>query len=165
VADDRRVRLALAITILGLAAAASSCGGSGPERSKAAATSGPRASCEDPSPIGDAPGDMGPEVQGHATDAELWGLIMAREFPLVAGPHEIKIVWRMTGSGPLKLAAYDAKGRELPLAWGPEEHGGSNYRRPGDEWGSGYHFRHPGCYRLTARRAQGRGEVWLAIGA
>ena len=44
---------------------------------------------------------------GHGTGAQLWGLIMASPFPPVAGPHDVKVVWRMTGSGPLKLAAYD----------------------------------------------------------
>ena len=71
----------------------------------------------------------------------------------------------MTGSGPLKVAAYDAQGTRLPLAWGPEEHGGSTYQRPGDEWGVGYVFRKPGCYRLTARRTVGSAEVWLRVKA
>ena len=45
----------------------------------------------------------------------------------------------MTGSGPLAVAAYDAQGRKVPLAWGPEPHGGSNYRRPATS-GGGYRF-------------------------
>jgi hypothetical protein len=54
---------------------------------------------------------------------------MARRFPIVAGSDGVKIVWRMTGSGPLKLAAYDGRGRRLGLAWGPEPlcEGGSTY--------------------------------------
>lgn len=76
----------------------------------------PRGSCDEPSPIGDAPGVGGPEVQGYGTGAQLYGLIMSREFPLTAGPNEVKIVWRMTGSGPLELAAYDPKGKKVPLA-------------------------------------------------
>jgi hypothetical protein len=65
----------------------------------------------------------------------------------------------------LKLAAYDAGGRRRRLAWGPEEHGGSNYRRPGGEWGSDYRFPHPGCYRLTARRTVGSVEAWPRVRA
>jgi hypothetical protein len=90
---------------------------------------------------------------------------MARRYPLVAGRHDVKIVWRMTGSGPLSLAAYDGRGRRIALAWGPVDHGGSNYRRPGAEWGGGYRFRRPGCYRLTARRTHGGGEAWLRVGS
>jgi hypothetical protein len=127
------------------------------------AVTGPVASCARPSPIGQAPGSIGPEVLGHGTGAQLWGLIFAR-VPLVAGPGVVKVVWRMTGGGPLKLAAYDSRGRRIALAWGPEPHGGSNYRRPGDEWGGGYRFRRPGCYRLTARRTAGRAEAWLRVG-
>jgi hypothetical protein len=142
------------------------CGSGGQgSRSSAArpATTGPLASCARPSPIGEAPGVGFPEVRGHGTAAQLWGLIFAR-VPLVAGAGDVKVVWRMTGSGPLNLAAYDSRGRRIALAWGPEPHGGSTYRRPGDEWGSGYRFPHPGCYRLTARRTEGRGEVWLRVG-
>jgi hypothetical protein len=89
---------------------------------------------------------------------------MVPRFPVSAGRRSVKIVWRMTGSGPLKLAAYDVHGRKVPLAW-IEPHGGSNYRRPGDEWGSGYRFPHPGCYRLTARRTVGSAEAWLRVRA
>jgi hypothetical protein len=49
---------------------------------------------------------------------------------------------------------------------GPEITGrGSNYHRPGDEWGSGYRFLRPGCYRLTARRTVGSAEAWLRVRA
>jgi hypothetical protein len=127
------------------------------------ALTGPAASCADPSPI--AVGNQGPEITGRGRGAQLHGLIMVARYPLAAGRQTVKIVWRMTGSGPLQLAVYDANGRRQRLAWGPEEHGGSNYRRPGDEWGSGYRFKHPGCYRLTARRAHGSAEVYLRVRA
>lgn len=127
------------------------------------ASYGPLASCSQPSPIDKAPGIGAPEVVGHGTDAGLWGLIQAPRYPLVAGEGVVKIVWRMTGHGPLKLAEYDGHGRRFLLAWGPEVHGGSNYARPGGEWGAGYRFRRPGCYRLTARRTEGSGDVWLRV--
>ncbi len=114
-------------------------------------------------PVDKAPGDLGPEVLGRGIGAGLRGLIMAPRFPLVASRQVVKIVWHMTGNGPLKLAAYTARGRAVALAWGPEAHGGSNYVRPGDEWGAGYRFSRPGCYRLTARRTAGSGEIWLRV--
>jgi hypothetical protein len=126
------------------------------------ALTGPAASCSRPSPV--AVGRQGPEITGRGRGAQLHGLIMVPRFPISAGRRTVKIVWRMTGSGPLKLAAYDAHGRKVPLAW-TEPHGGSNYRRPGDEWGSGYHFLRPGCYRLTARRTVGSAEAWLRVRA
>ncbi|HZO79504.1 MAG TPA: hypothetical protein VFB39_15805 [Solirubrobacteraceae bacterium] len=82
-----------------------------------------------------------------------------------AGEDVVKIVWHITGHGPLKLAEYDERGRPIALAWGPEAHGteASNYARPGEEWGAGYLFRQPGCYHLTAHRTKGRAEVWLWV--
>jgi hypothetical protein len=154
----RRARAAAAL-FAGLVAAG--CGGA--PQAAAPKTTGPEASCASPSPI--AVGKIGPEVVGRGKGAQLHGLVMARAFPLAASRHDVKIVWRMTGSGPLAVAAYDAQGRKVPLAWGPEPHGGSNYRRPGDEWGVGYRFAEPGCYRLTARRSEGSAEVWLRIRA
>ena len=126
------------------------------------AVSGPAASCADPSPI--AVGKQGPEITGRGRGAQLHGLIMVPRYPIAAGRSTVKIVWRMTGSGPLKLAAYDSAAAPAPRL-GPEEHGGSNYRRPGDEWGSGYRFPRPGCYRLTARRTVGSAEAWLRVRA
>ena len=121
------------------------------------------ASCSHPSPFDTAPGVGGPEVIGSGSGAQLWGLVMARQFPLVASRAVVKIVWRMTGKGSLKQVGYSHHGKSLQLAWGPEIHGGSNYARPGIEWGAGYRFTTPGCYRLTARRARGSAVVWLRI--
>ena len=150
----RRAAIAVALLLVG-------CGSA--DKPAPPAVTGPAASCADPSPI--AVGDQGPEITGRGRGAQLHGLIMVPRYPIAAGRSTVKIVWRMTGRGPLKLAAYDANGRRERLAWGPEEHGGSNYRRPGDEWGSGYRFPHAGCYRLTARRTVGSAEAWLRVRA
>jgi hypothetical protein len=150
------MRRAAALALLALAG----CGSAGKPASPA--VTGPAASCARPSPI--AVGKQGPEITGRGHGAQLHGLIMVPRFPISAGRRSVKIVWRMTGSGPLQLAAYDAHGRRVPLAW-IEPHGGSNYRRPGDEWGSGYRFPHAGCYRLTARRTVGSAEAWLRVRA
>jgi hypothetical protein len=128
-----------------------------------AATTGPVASCSKPSPIDRAPGVGGPEVIGRGVGARLWGSIQARQFPLRSGKGEVKIVWHMTGHGPLKVAAYDSRDHRIPLAWGPEVHGGSDYDRPGQEWGAGYLFTQPGGYRLTAQRINSSVEVWLHV--
>jgi hypothetical protein len=154
-------RAFLAAAVVATALSGCGAGADSPSSRARSAATGPLASCDRPSPIGDAPGIGGPEVVGHGVAARLWGLIQARRYPLVAGRDVVKVVWRMTGRGPLHLAAYDGRGQRIPLAWGPEPHGGSNYRRPGDEWGAGYRFRRAGCYRLTAQRTTGSAVVWL----
>jgi hypothetical protein len=71
----------------------------------------------------------------------MWGLIMlgGPVTPLRVG-EDVKIVWRITGRGPLQLATVGPDGRHHPLQWGPQLHSGSSYTRPGDEWGAGYRF-------------------------
>ncbi len=93
----------------------------------------------------------------------LWGLVLAA-IPIRAG-DEVKIVWRMTGSGPILLRAVSPRGRVAPLVWGPEPHVSSSYTRPGDEWGAGYRFTSPGCWRLHAERDDGEADVWLYVAA
>ncbi|MEO3892692.1 hypothetical protein [Nonomuraea sp. B5E05] len=110
-----------------------------------------------------APADGGfPEVQGTAQDAELWGLLFVKRTPIRHG-DEIKIVWRMTGEGPLHVKATLPGGAAATLVWGPEEHGGSTWRRPGQEWGTGFVFPEPGCWKIELTRTRGSGHVWLAV--
>lgn len=77
--------------------------------------------------------------------------------------EQVKIVWRMTGSGPLSLTTTSPQGDPVALRWGPEHHGGSTYHRPGDEWGAGYLFPSAGCWHLHAQRAAGSADVWLQV--
>jgi hypothetical protein len=77
-------------------------------------------------------------------------------------PHagtELKIVWRVTGTGPLDVRATRPDGTRSPLTFGPEEHGGSTFHRPGDEWGTGFLFDAQGCWLLDVRR----GEVTASV--
>ncbi|MGP3954444.1 hypothetical protein ACTWPT_00495 [Nonomuraea sp. 3N208] len=103
-----------------------------------------------------------PEVQGTARDAELWGLLFAKGPPLPRG-QEVKIVWRMTGQGPLQIKAELPDGTRARLAWGPEEHGGSTWQRPGEEWGTGFVFPKRGCWKIELTRTRGSGHVWLPV--
>ena len=102
-----------------------------------------------------------PEVQGTARDAELWGLLFS-PVPFKR-KKEIKIVWRMTGEGPLKAVATLPDGTRAKLAWGPEQHGGSTWHRPGDEWGTGFAFPKAGCWKIELSRTRGSGTVWLPV--
>jgi hypothetical protein len=106
------------------------------------------------------------EVRGSGT---LWALL---ESGIFADPHgaalddvvgkETKIVWRRSGQGDLQLSAIVPDGGIV----GPERieaHGGSNWRRPGDEWGSVFTFSKPGCWQLHAERAGGTADIWLLV--
>lgn len=79
--------------------------------------------------------------------------------------EQIKIVWRITGSGNLKLSAVDPEGRVHAVQWGPDLHLSSTYRRPGQEWGAGYLFTQPGCWTLRAIRGEATADVWLNVAA
>jgi hypothetical protein len=101
------------------------------------------------------------EVRGISQDAELWGLLFAK-VPFERG-QEIKIVWRMTGEGPLKASASLPSGERAELVW-LEDHGGSNWQRPGYEWGTGWVFPKAGCWKVELSRTHGSGHVWLKVG-
>ncbi len=107
------------------------------------------------------------EIRGTTDRGQLWGLAFKTPFsdgPIRAG-QRMKIVWRMTGHGSLKVTVTDPSGRAAPLMWGPEAHGGSTFQRPGDEWGTGFRFDKPGCWAIALRRADTRGAVWLRVQA
>jgi hypothetical protein len=104
------------------------------------------------------------EARGSGT---LWALIEGGTFgasraavlDAVIG-KATKIVWRMGGQGDLRLSAISPEGATVA----PSElkvHDGSNWKRPGDEWGSTFTFSQAGCWRLHAERASGVGDLWL----
>jgi hypothetical protein len=102
-------------------------------------------------------------VEGTSRGVTLWGLLMfPHALPARVGDQE-KIVWRMTGTGPLKLTAIGPDGGRHRLAWGPDFHQGSTWDKPGDEWGAGYVFSAPGCWDLRATRGQATANVWLRV--
>jgi len=112
--------------------------------------------CQPASPI------AGTEVMGTAPGGSLYGLLFAGEPPSVVAGQEIKIVWRMTGTGAFAASAHsgDADAR---LTFGPEAHSGSNYVRPGDEWGTGWIFPTAGCWDVHLSRGDLDGHVWLNV--
>ena len=119
-----------------------------------------RAGCQPASPIASV--DI-PEVLGTATGGQqLHGLLFRTQSPVAVG-DTLKVVWRMTGTGDLTATATAPDGTDQRLDWGPEAHSGSSYVRPGDEWGVGYRFTQPGCWHLHLGRADGEGDVWLAV--
>jgi hypothetical protein len=100
-----------------------------------------------------------PEIEGTSANASLFALLFN---PLTSG-HQIKIVWRMTGNAGLHLAASGPQGQQLQPDWGPDAHTGSNWNRPGAEWGAGFTFSAAGCWNIHATRDDASGDVWLVI--
>jgi hypothetical protein len=116
--------------------------------------------CDPPSPVSASP-IGGRQVEGTGHGAELWGLLFFAHSPRAG--HQVKIVWRMTGNGPLKLTATGPGQRHLRPAWGPEPHGGSNWDKPGKEWGSAFDFTAPGCWDLHATREEASADIWIQV--
>ena len=104
-----------------------------------------------------------PEVQGTATNAELWGLIMSTSGVPPRANTMVKIVWRITGSGFFDIVALGPHGMKVPPSQGPTRHLGSNWNRPGDEWGTVFTFPVAGCWDLHVTRDNAFGDVWLKI--
>jgi hypothetical protein len=98
-----------------------------------------------------------PEVQGTAPHASLWLLL----FGETKVGMDLKIVWHMTGTGDLHLVAIGPEGQQITPDWGPEEHGSSNWDRPGNEWGAGFTVPVAGCWDLHATRDGTAGDAWL----
>jgi hypothetical protein len=93
----------------------------------------------------------------------LWALFMPGPAGWSAGA-EIKIVWRMTGSGDLTMSATGPGGRTTSPTSGPDAHSGSNFDHPGDEWGTIWIFPVAGCWTLNAARAGGQtGELAVRV--
>ena len=121
-----------------------------------------RKNCQPASPM-NTNAQGGAEVQGAATNAELWGLIMSTSGVPPLANSLVKIVWRMTGSGDFTIVALSPSGMELPPSQGPIKHLGSSWSRPGDEWGTGFIFPVAGCWDLHAIRGKAFGDVWLKV--
>ncbi len=120
-----------------------------------------RKNCQPASPIDEA--SVGPEVQGTATNAELWALLQSTSGVPPRANSLVKIVWRMTGSGDFTSVALGPSGIKVPPSQGPNAHLGSNWNRPGDEWGTGFTLLVAGCWDLHATRGNAIGNVWLKI--
>jgi hypothetical protein len=112
--------------------------------------------CHPPSPI-----DSLAEIRGTATGAQLWALLFASQ-PIHL-QQSIKIVWKMTGTGPFSISTHGPQKKQAQLTFGPELHSGSNWNRPGDEWGTGFIFPLAGCWDLHITRGAAYGDVWLIV--
>jgi hypothetical protein len=128
-----------AVLVAGLTVLAG-CSSSGTDGGLSAASPAP--SSAGPSTCTPSAVDNG-EVEGTSTDGvSFFALLqaapadMTRDGSGLRARREIKIVVRVGGTGDLGVSAEGPAGQRVRPSWGPEAHGGSNFDRPGDEWGS-----------------------------
>jgi len=114
-----------------------------------------------PFKIGQDTGGL-PEIQGRSETQTLWALLFPYHLP-VWSDEDLKIVLRMTGNGKFSVAAQHTDGTVIQPIFGPEPHGGSSWHRPGDEWGTGFHFPEAGCWRILVQYGTDTGEVDLLV--
>ncbi|HZO71412.1 MAG TPA: hypothetical protein VFB60_04365 [Ktedonobacteraceae bacterium] len=100
-----------------------------------------------------------PEVRGTTNaKTELWALL----FNAMNAGQELKIVWRMTGNGDIQAVAQGPHGQTVQPKW-VSFHSGSNWNRPGPEWGTGFVLPEPGCWDFHVSRTDASGDVWLLV--
>ena len=112
------------------------------------------AKCSPPSPI------IGNEFRGTSGNGRLSGLIFATKSSMHLG-DDIKLVVRMTGSGPLAITATAPDGTSMTLR--PTPHTGSSFDRPGDEWDTGITYQQAGCWQIHFERSDSSADVWFQV--
>jgi hypothetical protein len=112
------------------------------------------------------------EVFGTGVGGELWTLFILPSDSAWASStsavidgvvnKQVKIIFKFDdGAG--SLYAVDPSGVQVKPVWGPESHGSSNWLRPGAEWGAGFVFDRPGCWRIHVSSGRSFGDAWLAV--
>jgi hypothetical protein len=134
----------------------------GPDQPPASATAGPvtTSTCPPTAQLGGSA--TLPERQGAGNGVTLWALFFPTQPALTAG-QEIKVVWRMIGSGDFSVSATGPDGTVVKPVWGPEQHGDSTWHRPGQEWGTGWVFPSAGCWTVNAKRTSDSGYLVLRV--
>lgn len=114
--------------------------------------------CRPPSPLDNSNIEL-PEAQG--TTPVLWSLFLDG---IPTARTDNKVVWRIdaTLQGPPQVVALGPYGQHLlPLPL--NEHDGSNWNRPGSEWGTLFNFPVAGCWDLRVTAGTVVGDVWIVV--
>lgn len=125
-----------------------------------------RPGCDPVSPTldwfdGDGPEAGLAETRATSDSIEAWGLLW--QTPPLEIDQEIKMVWRATGSGEVRIRAISEEGEVIEPTWGPDLHADSNFDRPGDEYGSAFVFPSPGCWEIEIARGNDTAHVWVRV--
>jgi len=156
--------LVLAACSTNTSAPASRVAQGSPHTSSSTASPTPRLGapgCRPPSPLDTS--NLGfVEARGTATGTQLWALFLGGVPP--AGT-EIKIIWRATDVSTLQFRAnaLGPRGLHVQPLFGPELHSGSDWQRPGGEWGTGFWFLVAGCWDLHVTDEDAVGDVWIVV--
>ncbi len=122
--------------------------------------------CDPPSPYAPwFPAGALTEMLGTGSgDAVMWALWWDR--PPLRVRTEIKLVLRLTGTGPFDVVAIHEDGTQIEPNWGPNDHGpaSSSYGRPGNEWGMAFFFTQTGCWNLHVTRGADTVDAWVEVG-
>jgi len=94
------------------------------------------------------------------SDGEMWALLF---FETAHANEDEKIVWRITGTDEEFQAQAQSEDGTIILPIWSEYHGGSNWQRPGQEWGTGFNFPTPGCWTIGAARGTTIGEIFIDV--
>ncbi len=102
------------------------------------------------------------EARGTATGTQLWALFLGG-VPTVG--FDIKIIWRATdvSTQQFHVIALGPRGLHVRPLFGPDFHSGSDWRRPGGEWGTGFRFLVAGCWDLHVTDEDAVGDVWIVV--
>jgi hypothetical protein len=118
----------------------------------------PRA-CQAPAAI--AASSIGiPEAEGRGSALSLWALFFVDP---VTVERRVKIAWRVTGSGIFRVTALSPSGLRIKPLTDPVAHTGSNWQRPGDEWGTFFVFPARGCWDLRVSRGDASADLWIDV--
>ena len=91
----------------------------------------------------------------------VWALPLGH-LPVEVG-GDLKVVWRATGRGPLRVVFKNPNG-QVQTFDGPTPHSlASNFDRPGDEWGTIFHFDVPGCWTIGLSRSGTSARVRVTV--
>jgi len=138
----------------------------------AAACTGGEVICE-PAPFADASSHDDALATSDGA-IEVWGLFYPPSFSdLDDAPVQIempqpgdegltKVVWRATGEGPFVAEASGPDDVSIEPT-GVVEHLGSNWDRPGDEWGTTWNFPQPGCWTFTITRGDDTAQISIEV--
>jgi len=116
--------------------------------------------CHPPSPL-DVSNTGYQEALGTTGGTTLWVLF---EGGIPSARSDAKLIWRLGPrfQEPLRFVGLGPQGQnQLPLF--VSAHEGSNWNRPGDEWGTGFHFPVAGCWDMRVTGRKDVGDVWIVI--
>jgi hypothetical protein len=110
---------------------------------------------------GSTAGIPGTEVRAESATLEVWALLYEPS-PWKAG-QEVKVVWRATGAGAFAVTAFGPEFQRVAPIAGPTEHYGSNWERPGDEWGTFFRLDEPGEWVLQVQRGRDTASLPITV--